>query len=189
MNRREALSVVSTIFGGAVVGASGFLASCKTRERKMTFGLLNPGQINLLEELAEVMLPKTDDSPGAKDTDIGKFILSIVTDCYSEEEQKAFREGVEKIDAMADSNFNDSFLNLNASDRMRIVEMLERESKTYNRDKVREQAVHYYTMMKQLVIWGYLSSELVSTTVLRHVPIPGRYEGCVDYEVGEKTII
>ncbi|MCK5281119.1 MAG: gluconate 2-dehydrogenase subunit 3 family protein, partial [Cyclobacteriaceae bacterium] len=46
---------------------------------------------------------------------------------------------------------------------------------------------HYYTMMKQLTIWGYLSSETVGTKVLRHLPIPGRYDGCLPYEKGEKA--
>lgn len=183
MNRREALSIVSAIFGGTIAGSVGFLNGCKPRQNKPAFGVLSPEQIRLLEELAEVILPKTQDSPGAKDTGIGNFILSIVTDCYSESEQTIFREGVEKIDEISIAGFREPFLKLNPSDRLSVVRQLEDES------SARGKPIHFYTMMKQLFVWGYLSSELVGTTVLRHIPIPGRYEGCVEYRTGEKSFI
>lgn len=187
MNRREALSAVSMIFGGTIVGSAGFLNGCKPRERQSILGLLNQEEIHLLEEVAEVILPKTADSPGAKDVEIGKFINSIVTDCYAETEQQSFLAGIAKIDELSRKSYGGKLLNISPGEKQSLVEQLEKESLTNNATITG--FPHYYTMMKQLFIWGYLSSELVGTTVLRHVPIPGRYEGCVQYTSGEKAYI
>ena len=40
---------------------------------------------------------------------------------------------------------------------------------------------HYFTMMKQLTLFGFFTSEVGATEVLRYEAVPGRYEGCVPY--------
>ncbi len=187
MDRREALSMVSLIFGGTIVGAGSFLAGCKENTKKQTFGLLNKEELTLSEDLAETILPKTISSVGAKEVEIGKFINTIVSDCYDELEQKAFLDGIKKLDETSILNFEEKFMRLSPKLKMELLLILERESKSYNQNNVKGEAPHYYTMMKQLTIWGYLSSKTVSTEVLRHVPIPGRYDGCLPYEKGEKA--
>lgn len=187
MDRREALTVVSMIFGGAILGSAGFLNGCKPRERKSIFGILDQREIGLLEELAEIILPKSADSPGAKDVEIGKFINDIVTDCYNTEEQKAFLGGISKVVERARQSFGGKLAQLNPGDKQSLVEQLEKDARAHNASSTG--LPHFYTMMKQLFVWGYLSSELVGTSVLRHVPIPGRYEGCVPYTSGGKAFI
>lgn len=187
MDRREALTVVSMIFGVTIVGSAGFLNGCKPRERKSILGLLDQSEIGLLEELAEIILPKTADSPGAKDAEIGKFINDIVTDCYNTEEQKVFLGGISMVEELVRKGYGGKLAQLSREEKQHLIEQLEKESQT-NKSTSTE-LPHFYTMMKQLFVWGYLSSELVGTMVLRHVPIPGRYEGCVPYTSGEKTYI
>ena len=187
MDRREALTAVSMIFGGAIIGSAGFLNVCKHREKKSIFGLLEQRQIDLLEELAEIILPKASDSPGAKDVEIGKFINSIVTDCYTETEQQAFLAGIDKVDELARQSYGGKLAQLKKGDKQSLAEQLEKDSRAHNTSGTG--LPHFYAMMKQLFVWGYLSSELVGTRVLRHVPIPGRYEGCVPYAAGEKAYI
>ena len=53
--------------------------------------------------------------------------------------------------------------------------------------KTAEQPTHYFTMIKQLTLWGYFSSEIGATQALRYVAIPGKYEGCVPYKKGDKA--
>ncbi|CAM0553420.1 hypothetical protein EHLJMEHL_03513 [Vreelandella titanicae] len=40
---------------------------------------------------------------------------------------------------------------------------------------------HYFTMMKQLTLFGFFTSEVGATEVLRYEAVPGRYEGCAPY--------
>ena len=42
-------------------------------------------------------------------------------------------------------------------------------------------------MIKQMTVWGYFSSEVGATQALRYVPVPGRFEGCIPYNEGEKA--
>jgi hypothetical protein len=46
---------------------------------------------------------------------------------------------------------------------------------------------HYYTLIKQLTIWGYFSSKPGVTQALRHVPVPGKYDGNYDYKKGDRA--
>ena len=187
MDRREALSIVSLICGGTIVGASGFLSGCTENHQKSIMGLLDSSQQELIEDLAETVLPKSIESPGAKDVQIGKFINSIVSDCYTEIEQKAFLDGLIKLDEISELSFDKKYLKLAIADKNELIQNLETESKIFNQSRQSGNPPHYYTLMKQLTIWGYVSSELVGTKVMRFTPIPGRYEGCVPYENGAKA--
>jgi hypothetical protein len=42
-------------------------------------------------------------------------------------------------------------------------------------------------MMKELTLWGFFTSEVGATKVLRYVAVPGKFEGCVDYKKGDKA--
>ncbi|WP_346236551.1 gluconate 2-dehydrogenase subunit 3 family protein [Niabella insulamsoli] len=46
---------------------------------------------------------------------------------------------------------------------------------------------HYFTMMRQLAIWGYFSSKEGMTRALRYVETPGRYDGAYPYKKGDKA--
>ena len=47
---------------------------------------------------------------------------------------------------------------------------------------------HYFTMMKQLTLWGYFTSKEGIMQGRRYIPVPGKYEGCVDYKKGDKSM-
>lgn len=187
MDRRDALSAVSLIVGGTIVGATNFLSGCTKSSEKSPLVLHSKEEFKLIEELAETILPKTTSSPGAKDVGIGEFIVTIVSDCYEKGEQKTILDGIINLDDISLRNYNDKFIHLSPSNKNELLLMLEEKSKTYNQNIIKGEAPHYYTMMKQLTIWGFLSSATVGTKILRHVPIPGRYDGCLPYEKGEKA--
>ena len=43
---------------------------------------------------------------------------------------------------------------------------------------------HYFTMLKQLAIFGFFTSKVGATGVLQYVAVPGRYEGDLAYVPG-----
>ncbi|QJW89565.1 gluconate 2-dehydrogenase subunit 3 family protein [Spirosoma taeanense] len=47
--------------------------------------------------------------------------------------------------------------------------------------------VPFFTLVKELTILGYFSSEIGCTQALAYVPIPGRYEGVVKLKDGQKA--
>ena len=191
MNRREALSQVTLIMGGTVVGAQAFLAGCSTPKKKGIVGILNENQVNLLNEIGETILPASPSSPGAREADVGMFMNDIVTDCLEAREQQIFLDGMTKLDESSQKSYKNNFLDLETAEKHNLLLELEDESSVYTK-AMKESGQsdadqHYYSMYKQLTIWGYFSSEVGATKALRHVAVPGRYEGCITLEAGQKA--
>ena len=209
MNRRELLKQIALVTGAVVVGGDFFLTGCKVGPKpEAGFTLSNVG---LLDEIGETIIPATT-TPGAKAAKIGEFMKVIVTDCYTEKQQTAFTNGLVSLEEACDTMHGKMFMDCDAAQRKALLLSLEKEAKDFNQkrdeeDKPRKEAhekknstlpwkdqtefegtpSHYYTMMKQLTLWGFFSSETGMTETLRYVAVPGRYDGAVPYTKGEKA--
>lgn len=181
MNRREALSTLALLFGGTVVGANAFLTGCSASGKKT--GLFNPSDITLLDHIGDTIIPATTTSPGAKDAKIGEFMRTIVTDCYSPEEQKIFTDGIASFRTDCKQNYGKSFADLSAEDRYSFLSELDKQA----HDSKGKDTPHYFLMMKQLTLWGYFTSEPGATQALRYVSVPGKYEGDIPYKKGDRA--
>ncbi|PGH39630.1 MAG: twin-arginine translocation pathway signal protein, partial [Candidatus Nephrothrix sp. EaCA] len=73
-----------------------------------------------------------------------------------------------------------------AAQRQSFLKTLDKEASDYAKNKKHEEPAHYFTMMKQLTLLGYFTSEIGMTKALRYLPVPGRYDGCVDYKKGDR---
>lgn len=181
MNRREALSATAALMGSAIIGSQAFLSGCSRTE---TGGEnFSDDMLALLNEIGETILPATTSSPGAKAGKIGEFMKVIVTDCYSPAEQKTFFEGISTIQKTAKKKYNTPFMKLTVQQKSDTMLFFDNESKKAGSEKDSE--VHFFTMLNQLTVWGFFSSEPGATQALRYVPIPGRYEGCIPYKEGD----
>ena len=184
MNRREAVQYISLLLGGTIAGSSYFLAGCKSNTGvSMVF---TPDDISYLDEIADTILPTTS-TPGAKAAKVGQFMTVMVNDCYDENDQKIFHEGMNKLDDFSKKTYDDSFMKINAQQRHDLLVKLDQEQKEYMKNKKPEDPSHYFRMMKELTLLGYFTSEIGATQALRYVAVPGRYEGCVPYKKGDRA--
>ncbi len=181
MKRRKALVITASIMGATIIGSEFLLSGCMN-ERKFD-DLFSDLDIKLLDEVGEVILPNTNLSPGAKDAKIGLFMKSIVTDCYNQNEQKIFKNGITELNQMAKNRYSNIFLDLEQQQKFDLLVKLDK--KTRNGSIKNEN--HFFTMMKQLTIWGYFTSEPGATKALRYNQIPGEFIGCIPYSEGEKA--
>lgn len=187
MNRREAISAVSILLGGTLVGSNLFLSGCKNPDTKVNETLsFDKDKIALLDEIGETILPATS-SPGAKAAKIGEYMQVIVTDCYEGKNQEIFMEGLTKINEASRKKFDKSFLEAAPQQRQAILVDLDNEQKEYMKKKKADEPSHYFRMLKELTLLGYFTSEIGCTQALRYVDVPGKYEGCVDYKKGDKA--
>ncbi|MDP5170457.1 MAG: gluconate 2-dehydrogenase subunit 3 family protein [Bacteroidia bacterium] len=187
MNRREALSRVSLILGGTIVGAEFFLSGCETRPLQLSTLEFTDNNVTFLDEVGETILPTTPDSPGAKAAEIGKFMRTIVTDCYDAEEQTIFLNGIGELNEAAKKTFQKEFLQLDDAQKKEFLTEIDGVAKEHAEKMKAGDKAHYFSMMKQLTLWGYFSSKIGATQALRYVEVPGRYEGCIPYTKGEKA--
>lgn len=185
MNRREALSKVALLVGGTVVGAEFFLSGCKSGAKAP--GLpLSKEDIAYLDEIAETILPTTS-TPGAKAAKVGEFMNVMVTDCYEEKDQKIFLEGMTKLNEACNKAHGHDFMEASSEQRTALLTAIDKEAKEYQKSKKPEDPNHYFSLMKQLTLTGYFTSEVGATKALRYEAVPGRYEGCIPYKKGDKA--
>jgi flagellum-specific peptidoglycan hydrolase FlgJ len=180
MERRELLKMIAAATGAAMIGGTALLSGCATQTANTR--QFSAADIALLDEVAETMLPRTD-TPGAKDAKVGEFIATFVSDCYTEQEQAIFHAGLQTLESLSRASHQRSFAELNQAEREAFVNKLDAEARAA---AAQGGAPHYFTMIKQLTLFGFFTSEPGATQVLRHIAIPGRYEGCAPYTPGER---
>jgi hypothetical protein len=203
MERRELLKLIAVLTGSAVVGGDFILSGCKTGA-KSDAGFTS-ANISLLDEIGETIIPATH-TPGAKAAQVGEFMKVMVTDCYTQEQQDAFMKGISSIDEESKKLHNKKFMDCTPQERHDVLVKLEKEAKEYNKiadekDKPLKKELeqkgkwydftpgprHYYTMMKQLTLLGFFTSKTGMTETLRHIPVPGKYDGAYPYTKGDKA--
>jgi hypothetical protein len=201
MNRREAISRVAILVGATVIGSDLFLTGCKNSETSSTKFALNEGQITLLDEVGETILPQTAASGGAKSARVGQFMQTMVRDCYSPADQEIFLSGIDKLNAFSKKNTSKEFLACSATERHDLLVKLDAEAKEYKKqnDLLKQQELekekasqaggkpnyikkevpdHYFAMIKQLTLLGYFTSE-TGYKAQSYVSVPGHYDGNV----------
>jgi hypothetical protein len=191
INRREALSRVALIMGGTVLGAEAFLSGCKTDTKGVSF---TKDDIAFLNEVAETIIPTTT-SPGAKEAKVGEFMQIMVSDCYEEKDQAIFMEGIKKLDDASKKLNSKSFMESSPEQRNALLVALDKEAKEEaakaadekKTNPTKEFPKHYFTMMKQLTLSGYFTSEVGATKALRYVAVPGKFVGSYPYKKGDKA--
>ncbi|HTE25446.1 gluconate 2-dehydrogenase subunit 3 family protein [Flavitalea sp.] len=185
MKRRKAVSTLLMGIGGAILAPSIFLTGCKSEKKRSEF--LTDEDIALLDEIGETILPATSTSPGAKAAKIGAFMRLYVTDCYNKKDQQVFIDGITKLNVLSNEKHNDDFVELTSSQKQQVIKLLDKEAGEYAKTKKKGEQDHYFSMMKNLTLFGYFSSEIGSTKARRYVSVPGRYDGNVPYRKGDKA--
>ncbi len=184
MERRELLKMIAAATGAAMIGMPAFgFAQTPADDGANAFTETDAA---LLDEVADTILPRTR-TPGAKDAGAGAFIARYVADCYTPENQAIFRAGLIDLDRRGGQRF----LALTPEARTALLRTLDAEARTHLATTAKEGGAnrgplkpHYFTMIKQLTIFSYFTSETGATQALQYVAIPGRYEGDVPYTPG-----
>lgn len=181
MNRRTALEYTASILGVAIVGADVFLSGCASPEKPNT--RITEEQIRLLDEIGETILPASERSPGAKAAGIGRFMSRMISDCYSEGDYRIFVSGMTQVQRASKDAYRRGFQKLTPSERHELLTEFDREARLQG-DR---QPPHFFSLMKQLTLLGYFTSEIGVTQAMRYDPTPGRYDGCAEYREGDKA--
>lgn len=206
MDRRSALKNISIGIGITVSSGSlmTLISSCKSDSsatQTVKVDLLNNKEAGFLEEIMDIMLPKTE-TPGAKELGLIKYVRAIFNQLYEVKDQKSFSKGMDLFQAAVKDKFDlDSGFSAN---RIQISEVLDDWIGTKNEsrkeeigkimatpeDKVKENNKPYYTYrfldnLRYLAVTAYFGSEEIGENHLAYDPIPGEYNGCIPVsEVG-----
>lgn len=178
---------VALLFGGAISAStlSVLFDSCTNTKQPGDADLFTPGQQNLITEIADTILPTTA-TPGAKAAGVGPFIAMMIDECYPKDLQKAFIDGLEETDTLTKKKFDKTFVAANEKERSEILTALGKDAqamkdKEKDLPKEEQSPAHFFSLIKELTMLGYFTSEIGVTKALNYVPLPGRYDG--DYPV------
>jgi hypothetical protein len=176
MNRRDAIKTAGVLVGGALLTSTGILAACGRSASSGSALSLDDQQ--LLEEIADTLLPTTAASPGAKAAGVGPAIALILTDCYKAEDQQRVVKGLDTFRATCRERRGGEFASLPRSERESLLREIDAEAQKAG-------ASHYFDLVSELSRGAYFSSEIGLTKALRYNPSPGRWEGCVPLAPGQ----
>ena len=178
MNRREALKTTVAL-GGLLAVSGGILAACERERPTTATGALSSRQQDLAEEVADTILPKTTASPGAKEAGAGAAINLLVSDCYEPPAQQRLVAGLEAFRAHCEERFHKPFAELSRKDREEALRVVAAEAKQALPD------THWFSLMRELALRSYFSSQVGMTQSLRYIQVPGKWVGCTPYTPGQ----
>ncbi|MEP7345034.1 MAG: gluconate 2-dehydrogenase subunit 3 family protein [Gemmatimonadaceae bacterium] len=180
LTRRELLKT-TILLGGTVVTSSALLGACSrdgVKAKLQETAVLSTDDQQLMEEIADTMLPTTPSSPGAKAAAVGPAINLLLTDCYDPASQQRALGGLVAFRTMCQDRCGGAFTKLSPIEREKLLSEIDAEA-------TRLGDAHWFHLMRELSLRAYFSSEIGMTKALRYVRVPGRFTGCMPLAPGQ----
>jgi len=191
MDRREFLQCSAILIGGVSAGRMGWTLSAEQRrhlaeapsciDRQANYFSAEQGRA--VAAVAETILPRTD-TPGAVDAGVPRYIELMVAEWFDEGERRIFEDGLKSLMDEAPARHGRPFEQLPERDRVAMLEALEDsagDASWYapgaNMFADFDGENPFICQIKELTIWGFFTSEVGSTQVLRYNPMPMRFDG------------
>ena len=203
MERREALKNLG--FGSMALFTStalfGALQGCSsTPGVAWTPVFLSSSEAAQLEKICEGILPKTD-TPGATEAGVANHLDEALSIIYKNREAEFFKRGMAVFVERFGSN---SEVKFNKANTDQVTDVINNYFQKYKadesilknyRDSFDDEGqktddfleTYFVTNVVDSTFWSYFTSELVGKEVMAYDPIPGKYDGCVPYEKGQKS--
>ena len=206
ITRRAAVQRVIAMLGGlALVGEDRVFAfsmdeATRAQTAAQGVGSFSAADVALLDEIAETILPETS-TPGAKAAKTGAFMALMVTDAYTDRNQRVFLDGMRGLEEACRAATGSGFMQATPAQRIALLEALDREQKTAMEERADaprsrypaappeppDEPPHYFRMMKELTLLGYFTSEIGYTKAMQYREAPGRYDPDVPLAPGDRS--
>ena len=189
MQRREILRRVAWMLGGAISApaALAILQGCSAKDPAVSATafkpkfLTAPSHMDIVTEIAEIMIPKTDTS-GAKDAGVPAFIDLVLADVYSKDAQDRFTTGLAEFAATVTSAAK-PFLEQEPAQRVAIV-----QQSLVSALEGEHNPKPFILMARELTLLGFFTSRVGITENMEYVAVPTAYHGCVPLSQMKKHV-
>ena len=173
-NRRIAIQQLLLIWAGVAL-----LPSCLHNEQKVSIPLklihIDPDDENMMAELAETILPKTD-TPGARDLSAHLFALKMVDDCFTKANQEKYIQGMKEFESFVMKKTGKPFAENSANEKKAIVAELDLQKPADTG------MLFFYQSTKKLTVEAYNTCEYYLTKIRGYKMLPGKFQGCIPYK-------
>jgi len=196
-------------YGVSATAIAGMLNGCKSDIDVSTAtewqpALFDTEELNLMEVVTEHILPATD-TPGANDVFVHRFIDKLLEEVHTAETQERFKKGLADLMADCQTNYKKTFAECSEQERNEsllrfkkqadeqwpeVTKVNDAEEKEFWRAAAEDKSIGrnyqgtyrqpFFTMLKNMTLMGYFTSEKIGEEVLNYDPIPGKYDPCID---------
>lgn len=191
MNRRHALKNLGLSIGYTIATPTivTMLQSCKTEDKLWTPTFFTIDEGVVVKNLIDLILPKTQNTPGALDVNVPEFLDLYIFKTYSEKRQKRYKKGLAAIlktlpitekgvDDLKTEDYDNvlaKYLKTNKQQQM-AYRKYNAENDAKNEDALIFQALDN---IRGAAIWAFKTSEQIGKNVLAYDPVPGAQKGCI----------
>ncbi|QLE01886.1 gluconate 2-dehydrogenase subunit 3 family protein [Galbibacter sp. BG1] len=188
MERRKALKNIGLSFGYVAATPTLFsiLQSCKNEpDLDWQPSFFTEAQASMVNTITDLILPKTDNLPGAKDLNIPMFIDLSFKELLTEEEKKNIKKGAEETVVKLDNDFSEkscdsllaSYLNAPADIQQKYLTNIRQNN--FDADAL---IYNFLIKVRANTVWAFKESEFIGEQVQVYEPVPGPFHGCIDWD-------
>jgi hypothetical protein len=141
------------------------------RETTQQGQFFNAKEMTMLNDVAEIMIPKTT-TPGAIDAHVISVLDGLMLTWANDATKLQYKTLVNQLDKLAIDTFKQAYLLSDKSDRVALITELDKRAFANQTTELSKN----YRKFKELVFHIYYTSEEANPD---YVLIPGTYKGCV----------
>jgi hypothetical protein len=178
MNRRHALRHIALISGGLAL-----IPSCDFSKEDILAAYQNlnvtASQKALLGVISDTIIP-AGEIKGALNLEVPDFILVMVNDCFTKENQDKFTAGLTAFPDYVKNTAGKKFESLTTKEKEELIlsgTKLEGDDTPEGKEK--GDIAYFLNSTKRFTIQGYMASEYLQTEIIPYSLIPGEYNGAV----------
>ena len=183
MKRREALKNLglTTAFFVATPSIVSLLQSCASNTETWIPEFLSKEEGIVLNNLVDIILPKTEDLPSAVELNIPQFIDKYMNEIFDDESQTQYKTAFGKIILLLKTNPEDNVEKISQEDYKALLDKhllikgdtdTERES---NPESLELTLSEFLNAIKYMTINAYKTTEMIGENTLAYDPVPGTY--------------
>ena len=176
MNRRIALRHLALISGGLAL-----IPSCDFSSDDILAAYENlkvtASQKQLLGDISNTIIP-AGELKGALELEVPDFILVMVNDCMTSENQVLFSTGLAAFPEYAKNIAGKKYDKLSSKEKEDLIQAGIELKPTETPEGEKDRAISYFlNTIKRLTMQGYMASEYIQTEIIPYSLIPGPYNG------------
>lgn len=187
MKRRRAIGRI-LLAGGATAAAYGsYEWFVLTKNPDLQY---LSAKIPLIAALSESIIPATD-TPGATEAGVIRFMIPLLTQCTDKKTLNRFIQGLQDLEAHTRSRYGKDFSQCTGQEKEKTLLYFEQLSQPVSdrlgRAKNKVLGSPFFKTLKQYTVESFCISEKGASLALRYIPVPGRYQGCMPMEPGQRA--
>ena len=193
MKRRDVLKGLGMSIGGYAVATPALvtlLQSCKTEATVWTPTFFSAEEGIVIKNLVDLILPKTEATPGALDVNVPEFLDLYMDKGYETKVQQETKEGLTAILAALNVTEENPVEKVKTADYdallAKYLRTKQEEHEVFRKNKTDKAIFETLWEIRDKVVWAYRTTEEIGENVLAYDPIPGVQLGCISLEEATK---